>query len=104
MGSVHIEQVSFFLVCIFCLFSLLFVLLSLPYRFHHGYFSLSVSCYAKYYFALRSLVEKQDFRQRYNRMVGVDVKVGLEDGLMVQERTERVKEKALLQLSRSMIW
>lgn len=65
---------------------------------------ISSSCYAKYYFALRSLVEKQDFRQRYNRMVGVDVKVGLEDGLMVQERTERVKEKALLQLSRSMIW
>jgi len=65
---------------------------------------ISSSCYAKYYFALRSLVEKQDFRQRYNRMVGGVGNVAQEEALKVQERTERVKEEALLHLSRSMIW
>jgi hypothetical protein len=60
------------------------------------------SSYAKYYFALRSLVEKKDFRQRYNRMVGGVGNVAQADALKVQERTERVKEEALLQLSRSM--
>eukprot|EP00536_Pseudo-nitzschia_multiseries_P007736 jgi/Psemu1/296687/fgenesh1_pm.184_\ len=65
---------------------------------------ISSSCYAKYYFALRSLVEKQDFRQRYYRMVGGVVNAAQEEALKVQERTERVKEEALLHLSRSMIW
>lgn len=32
---------------------------------------ISSSLYAKYYFALRSLLEKQDFRQKYARMTGV---------------------------------
>mmetsp|Transcript_20749 Transcript_20749/g.51470 ORF Transcript_20749/g.51470 Transcript_20749/m.51470 type:complete len:780 (+) Transcript_20749:232-2571(+) len=63
---------------------------------------ISSSSYAKYYFALRSLVEKKDFRQRYNRMVGGVGNVAHSEALKVQERTERVKEEALLQLSRSM--
>lgn len=63
---------------------------------------ISSSSYAKYYFALRSLVEKKDFRQRYNRLVGGVGNVAQAEALKVQERTERVKEKALLQLSQSM--
>ena len=60
------------------------------------------SSYAKYYFALRSLIEKKDFRQRYNRMVGGVGNVAQSEALKVQQRTEQVKEEALLQLSRSM--
>lgn len=33
--------------------------------------SISSSLYAKYYFALRSLTEKEDFRRRYNRVLRV---------------------------------
>jgi hypothetical protein len=47
-------------------------------------------------------VEKQDFRQRYNRMVGGVDTVAQSEALKVQKRTEQVKEEALLQLSRSM--
>jgi hypothetical protein len=65
-------------------------------------FHFVLSLYAKYYFALRSLVEKQDFRQRYNRMVGGVDTVAQSEALKVQKRTELVKEEALLQLSRSM--
>lgn len=65
-------------------------------------FLFVLSLYAKYYFALRSLVEKQDFRQRYNRMVGGVDTVAQSEALKVQKRTELVKEEALLQLSRSM--
>jgi hypothetical protein len=60
------------------------------------------SLYAKYYFALRSLVEKPDFRQRYNRMVGGVDSVAASEALKIQKRTEQVKEEALMQLSRSM--
>jgi len=60
------------------------------------------SLYAKYYFALRSIVEKPDFRQRYNRMVGGVDSVAASEALKIQKRTEQVKEEALLQLSRSM--
>ncbi|KAL3908737.1 MAG: hypothetical protein SGILL_008370, partial [Bacillariaceae sp.] len=63
---------------------------------------ISSSLYAKYYFALRSLVEKQDFRQRYNRMVGGVDTVAQSEALKVQKRTEQVKEEAILQLSKSM--
>mmetsp|Transcript_52116 Transcript_52116/g.125842 ORF Transcript_52116/g.125842 Transcript_52116/m.125842 type:complete len:809 (-) Transcript_52116:27-2453(-) len=63
---------------------------------------ISSSLYAKYYFALRSLVEKNDFRKRYNRMVGGVDSVAQSEALKVQERTERVKEEAILQISRSM--
>jgi hypothetical protein len=63
---------------------------------------ISSSLYAKYYFALRSLVEKNDFRKRYNRMVGGVDNVARSEALKVQQRTERVKEEALLQISRSM--
>jgi hypothetical protein len=60
-----------------------------------------ISLYAKYYFALRSLLEKKDFRQRYNRMVGAG-QVEISQALNVQKRTEQIKEEAILQLSRSM--
>eukprot|EP00816_Leptocylindrus_hargravesii_P001426 CAMPEP_0196819696 /NCGR_PEP_ID=MMETSP1362-20130617/71770_1 /TAXON_ID=163516 /ORGANISM="Leptocylindrus danicus, Strain CCMP1856" /LENGTH=707 /DNA_ID=CAMNT_0042198277 /DNA_START=506 /DNA_END=2629 /DNA_ORIENTATION=+ len=63
---------------------------------------ISSSLYAKYYFALRSLLEKKDFRQRYNRMVGAAGGVDLKAALEIQKRTVRVKEESLSQLSRSM--
>lgn len=63
---------------------------------------ISSSLYAKYYFAIRSLLEKQDFRQRYNRMVGGVGSVDAKQALKVQKRTELIKEEALLQLSQSM--
>mmetsp|Transcript_65444 Transcript_65444/g.77468 ORF Transcript_65444/g.77468 Transcript_65444/m.77468 type:complete len:622 (-) Transcript_65444:41-1906(-) len=63
---------------------------------------ISSSLYAKYYFALRSLLEKKDFRQRYNRMVGGVGSVAASEALKIQRRTEVVKEEALMQLSRSM--
>lgn len=62
---------------------------------------ISSSLYAKYYFALRSLLEKQGFRQRYSGMAGVD-SVSASDALKVQQRSEMAKEDALAQLSRSM--
>lgn len=58
---------------------------------------ISSSNYAKYYFALRSLLEKKDFRNRYNQMV----KVEAPDASRIQQRSGQVKEEALLQLSRS---
>jgi len=61
---------------------------------------ISSSLYAKYYFALRSLLEKKDFRQRYNRMVGAG-QVEMSQALTIQKRTELIKEEAILQLSRS---
>lgn len=63
---------------------------------------ISSSLYAKYYFALRSLVEKIDFRQRYNRMVGGVDSVAQSEAMKIAKRTEQFKEVALLQLSRSM--
>lgn len=59
------------------------------------------SLYAKYYFALRSLLEKQDFRHRYNRMVGADSRAAYE-AYKVSKRSEIVKRDALLNLSISM--
>ena len=64
---------------------------------------ITSSLYAKYYFALRALVEeKTDFRQRYNRLVGGVGQVQAGEALKVQERSSRIKAEALLQLSRSM--
>lgn len=63
---------------------------------------ISSSEYAKYYFALRSLVEKSDFRQRYNRMVGGVDSVQAAEALKIEKRSSMVKEEAILQLSRSM--
>lgn len=63
---------------------------------------ISSSLYAKYYFALRSLVEKQDFRNRYNRMVAGVNDVRASDARKIEQRSTQVKEEALLQLSRSM--
>ena len=58
---------------------------------------ISSSLYAKYYFALRSLLEKKDFRQKYMRMVQVEAP----DAGRIQERSGKIKEEALMQLSRS---
>uniref|UniRef100_A0A7S2A727 Cyclin N-terminal domain-containing protein n=1 Tax=Ditylum brightwellii TaxID=49249 RepID=A0A7S2A727_9STRA len=63
---------------------------------------ISSSLYAKYYFALRSLLEKQDFRNRYNRMVGGVGSVKASEALQIQKRTQAVKEEVISQLSRSM--
>ena len=63
---------------------------------------ISSSQYAKYYFALRSLVEKPDFRRRYNRMVGGIDTVQASHARKIEERSTMLKEEALLQLSRSM--
>lgn len=60
------------------------------------------SLYAKYYFTLRSLVEKKTFRQRYNQMLGIVGTVDVEEAMKVQQRTRMVKEEALSQYSRSM--
>ena len=64
---------------------------------------ISSSLYAKYYFALRSLLEKSDFRSRYNGMVGGSIGgVAANEALKVSKRSYAVKEEALLQLSKSM--
>lgn len=63
---------------------------------------ISSTLYAKYYFALRALVSKVDFRQRYNRMVGGVDSVQAAEARKIEERSTLVKEEALLQLSRSM--
>ena len=63
---------------------------------------ISSSLYAKYYFALRSLLEKKDFRVRYNRMVGASGRIDMSQAMEIQKRTERVKEESLNQLSQSM--
>jgi hypothetical protein len=60
------------------------------------------SLYAKYYFALRSLLEKSGFRDRYNQMVGGVGGVAASEALKVSKRSEVVKEEALQQLSRSL--
>jgi hypothetical protein len=60
---------------------------------------ISQSLYAKYYFALRSLLEKAGFRDRYNRMVGGVV---LEEAAKVSKRSEVFKVEALQQLSQSL--
>lgn len=62
---------------------------------------ISTSLYAKYYFALRSLLEKQDFRQRYIRMVG-GADIAASEAQKVSKRSEELKKEALSQLSRSM--
>ena len=63
---------------------------------------ISSSQYAKYYFALRSLVEKPDFRQRYNRMVGGVDSVQESQARKIEVRSTMLKEEAILHLSRSM--
>lgn len=63
---------------------------------------ISSSLYAKYYFALRSLLEKSGFRDRYNQMVGGIGGIAASEAMKVSKRSEAVKEEALLHLSRSM--
>lgn len=63
---------------------------------------ISSSLYAKYYFALRSLLEKSGFRDRYNQMVGGIGGIAASEAAKVSKRSEAVKEEALQHLSRSM--
>ena len=63
---------------------------------------ISSSLYAKYYFALRSLLEKSGFRNRYNEMIGGIGGVAASEAMKVSKRSEALKEESLLQLSRSM--
>ncbi|KAL7431519.1 hypothetical protein ACHAXH_007628 [Discostella pseudostelligera] len=63
---------------------------------------ISSSLYAKYYFALRALLEKSGFRGRYNQMVGGPGGIAASEALKVSKRSEVVKEEVLQQLSRSM--
>lgn len=63
---------------------------------------ISSSLYAKYYFALRSLLEKQDFRRKYVQMVGGVDNVAASEAAMISKRSEMVKAKALSHLSMSM--
>jgi hypothetical protein len=65
-------------------------------------FLIHYSLYAKYYFALRSLLEKSGFRDRYNQMVGGIGGIAASEAMKVSKRSEAVKEEAILQLSRSM--
>lgn len=62
---------------------------------------ISSSLYAKYYFALRSLLEKQDFRRRYATMVGGANQVSASQAVKISKRTELLKEKSLAFLSKS---
>jgi len=62
---------------------------------------ISSSLYAKYYFALRSLLEKQDFRKKYVRMVGGVGSVAASEAMKVSKRSELLKEKSLAYLSLS---
>lgn len=63
---------------------------------------ISSSLYAKYYFALRALLEKQDFRQRYVRMVGGVDNVAASEAAKVAKRSVMLKEKSLEYLAISM--
>jgi hypothetical protein len=62
---------------------------------------ISSSLYAKYYFALRSLLEKRDFRQKYIRLTTVE-QLAASEAIKIQERTAVVKEGVISELSRSM--
>lgn len=63
---------------------------------------ISSSLYAKYYFALRALLEKQDFRQRYVRMVGGVDNVAASEAAKIAKRSVLLKEKSLEYLAISM--
>jgi len=60
---------------------------------------ISSQQYAKYYFALRSLMEKKDFRAKYNQLAQSQAITA--GAMKIQERSVAVKEEVLLQLSRS---
>jgi hypothetical protein len=90
VGSVYIQQ----LVCQGEYLTLAFLVLPASRQ--------SLIFHPQYYFALRSLVEKPDFRQRYNQMVGGVNNVQASEALKIEKRSTMVKEEALLHLSRSM--
>jgi hypothetical protein len=62
---------------------------------------ISSSLYAKYYFALRSILEKNDFRRRYNQMVGGVDNISATQAMKISKRTEQLKEQSLACLSKS---
>ncbi|CAM9812793.1 unnamed protein product [Chrysoparadoxa australica] len=59
---------------------------------------ISSSLYAKYYFALRSLTEKESFRRRYNVVMQIDAP----KANMVQERSDALKSTSRQLFSRSL--
>ena len=63
---------------------------------------ISQSLYAKYYFALRSLNEKQDFRRRYNRFVLDDRREPApKDARIVEQRSTKIRSEWVKALSKS---
>jgi hypothetical protein len=50
---------------------------------------ISSSLYAKYYFALRSLYEKKDFRRRYNNFININPPPRAE---VISVRTDMIRE------------
>jgi len=62
---------------------------------------ISSSLYAKYYFALRSVVSRSDFRNRYNQLVGVIEHEQAKSAQKVEKRSTKMK-KVLAELSASM--
>jgi len=63
---------------------------------------ISQSLYAKYYFALRSLNEKQDFRRKYNRFVLHDSREQPEASRIVEQRSTKIRSEWVKVLSRSL--
>ena len=63
---------------------------------------ISQSLYAKYYFALRSLNEKHDFRRKYNRFVLNDSKEQPKDANMVELRSNKIRSEWVKALSKSL--
>ena len=58
---------------------------------HHIHWDLYISgsTYAKYYFALRSMTEKKNFRRRYNYMMQVNAP----GAKRLEERTVQIKNE-----------
>lgn len=63
---------------------------------------ISQSLYAKYYFALRSLNEKHDFRRKYNRFVLNETKEQPKDADMVELRSNKIRSEWIKALSKSL--
>lgn len=62
---------------------------------------ISRSLYAKYYYGLRSLNEKQDFRRRYNYFIIRNTKEQPKDASKVQLRSDKLSDLSKA-LSRSL--
>ena len=63
---------------------------------------ISQSLYAKYYFALRSINEKRDFRHKYNQFVQRTTNEQPRDAANVQLRSEKLRTDWSRVLSKSL--